>query len=55
VRPELLAQLGVGVGDRILIGTAAFEVRGVIVNEPGADLGVFSLGPRILIDHADLP
>ena len=55
VRPELLAQLAIEVGDEILIGTAAFEVRGVIANEPGADLGVFSLGPRILIDHADLP
>jgi putative ABC transport system permease protein len=54
VRPELLAQLDIAVGDQILIGTAAFEVRGVIATEPGADLGVFSLGPRILVDRADL-
>ena len=54
VRPELLAQLGIAVGDDLLIGTQAFEVRGIIATEPGADLGMFSLGPRILIDYADL-
>ncbi len=55
VRPELLAQLRIGVGDRILIGTESFEIRGVIAEEPGRNLGAFSLGPRVLIDHADLP
>ena len=55
VRPELLAQLGIAVGDDLLIGTETFEVRGIIATEPGADLGMFSLGPRILIDYADLP
>lgn len=55
VRPELLAQFGLAVGDRILIGKAAFEVRGVIAAEPGRRIGAFSLGPRVLIDHADLP
>jgi putative ABC transport system permease protein len=43
------------VGDRILIGNAAFDVRGVIASEPGRRIGAFSLGPRVLIDHADLP
>jgi putative ABC transport system permease protein len=55
VRPELLAQFGSRVGDKILIGNAAFEVRGVISSEPGRRIGAFSLGPRVLIDHADLP
>jgi putative ABC transport system permease protein len=55
VRPELLAQFGARVGDEILIGNAAFEVRGVISSEPGRRIGAFSLGPRVLIDHADLP
>jgi putative ABC transport system permease protein len=55
VRPELLAQLGVAPGDRILIGTKAFEIRGVVDREPGRNLGAFSLGPRVFIDHADLP
>ena len=55
VRPELLAQFGSRVGDKILVGNAAFEVRGVISSEPGRRIGAFSLGPRVLIDHADLP
>ena len=54
VRPELLAQLGLSIGDRILIGTQSFEVRGVITAEPGRRLGAFTLGPRVIIDHADL-
>jgi putative ABC transport system permease protein len=54
VRPELLAQLDLRVGDRILIGTQPFEIRGVIASEPGRSLGAFSLGPRVLVDLADL-
>ena len=54
VRPELLTTLGLATGDDILIGQATFTVRGVIVTEPGANTG-FSLGPRVLIDYADLP
>ena len=55
VRPELLAQFGLDVGDRVAIGNATFEVRGVILSEPGRRVGAFSLGPRVLIDLADLP
>lgn len=54
VRPELLAQLGVAVGDRILIGGHAFTIRGVIQQEPGRSIGGFSLGSRVLVDLADL-
>lgn len=54
VRPVLLAQFGLEVGDRILIGTEAFEIRGVIVVEPGRRIGAFTLGPRVIIDRADL-
>jgi putative ABC transport system permease protein len=54
VRPELLAQFGLSIGSRIVIGTAPFEVRGVITSEPGRRIGAFSLGPRVLIDLADL-
>lgn len=54
VRPELLTSLGVQVGDQITIGQAAFTIRGVIVSEPGRRVGGFSLGPRIIIDYADL-
>ena len=54
IRPELLAQLGVAVGDKLLIGTQEFVIRDVIVSEPGRRLGAFTLGPRVFIDHADL-
>jgi putative ABC transport system permease protein len=55
VRPELLAQLGLQIGDRIAVGKAQFTIRGVISNEPGRSLSAFSLGPRVLIDYQDLP
>jgi putative ABC transport system permease protein len=54
VRPELLAQFGLSVGDAIAIGKAQFVVRGVIALEPGRSLSAFSLGPRVLIDYDDL-
>ena len=55
VRPELLAQFGLDIGDRIAVGNATFEVRGVITSEPGRRVGAFTLGPRVLIDLKDLP
>lgn len=54
VRPELLAQFGLSPGDGIQIGTQRFEIRGVITAEPGRRLGAFTLGPRVIIDRADL-
>ena len=54
IRPELVAQLGVKIGDRILIGGQPFTIRGVIDQEPGRRLGGFSLGSRVLVDLADL-
>jgi len=55
VRPELLTALAVNVGDAITIGKVPFVIRGVITNEPGSQMGSFRLGPRVLIDAADLP
>ncbi|MGH9335124.1 MAG: ABC transporter permease, partial [Vicinamibacteria bacterium] len=54
VRPELLTRLGVEVGDRIRIGEAGFEIRGVVVREAGRSLTMFTLGPRVFIDYDDL-
>ncbi len=54
VRPELLTALDVGVGDSVVIGQTRFTIRGVITDEPGRRVGNFSLGPRVLIDYADL-
>jgi putative ABC transport system permease protein len=53
-RPELLAQLGLKVGDGLLIGTHRFSIRGVIEAEPGRRLGAFSLGPRVFVSYGDL-
>jgi putative ABC transport system permease protein len=54
VRPELLTALDVKVGDGLAIGKATFTIRGVITIEPGRSMGNFSLGPRVLIDLADM-
>ena len=54
VRPELLAQLDLRVGDGLTIGSQRFEIRGVIEAEPGRRLGAFSIGPRVFVDLADL-
>jgi putative ABC transport system permease protein len=54
VRSELLGQLGISVGGRILIGGRPFTVRGIIEEEPGGRVGGFSLGSRVLVDLADL-
>ena len=54
VRPELLAQLNLHVGEDILIGTQRFTIRGVIESEPGRNLGAFTLGSRAFVDFADV-
>lgn len=54
VRPELLTQLDVSVGDAVLIGSESFTIRGVLEREPGSRSGGFSLGPRVLIDRTAL-
>ena len=54
VRPELLAQLDVAVGDDVLIGDTRFRVRGVVLAEPGRRAGAFSLGTRVVVDRRDL-
>ena len=54
VRPELLTQLGIGVGDRLMIGGQPFTIRGVIAQEPGRRVGAFSFGSRVMVDLEDL-
>jgi putative ABC transport system permease protein len=54
VRPELLAQLGLAVGDELSLGGRGFRIRGVIEAEPGRRLGAFSLGPRVIVALPDL-
>ena len=54
VHESLLIRLGLHVGDRLTIGEGTFSVSGVIRQEPDRAVGVFSLGPRVLIDARDL-
>ena len=54
VRPELLAQLDVAVGDEVIIGDARFTIRGVVLAEPGRRAGAFSFGTRVFVDGGDL-
>src|SRR5436853_6093680 len=49
VRPELLSQLDLKVGDEITIGNVPFQIRGVIASEPGRSLGDVSRGHRVII------
>ena len=54
VRPDLAAQLDLGIGSAVFIGQSRFQVRGIIGEEPGRRAGAFSIGPRVVIDRADL-
>jgi len=54
VRPELLTQLDIEVGDAVVVGGQPFTIRGVIAQEPGRRAGGFSLGSRALVDLHDL-
>jgi putative ABC transport system permease protein len=54
VEAPLLARLGLAVGDRLVIGTASFTVRGIITREPDRSAGLLSFGPRVLIADAAL-
>jgi putative ABC transport system permease protein len=54
VHDSLLVRMGLSVGDRFRVGQAELTVSGVIVREPDRAVGVFSLGPRVLIAAADL-
>ena len=51
---SLLSRLGLQVGDRVRVGDAELTLSGVISQEPDRAVGVFSLGPRMLIAAEDL-
>ena len=46
---ELLSRLGIHVGERIALGGATFELRGVLAEEPDRTASAFSLGPRVMV------
>ena len=54
VHDSLLARFGLRVGDRFRVGDLELTITGVIQKEPDRAIGVFSLGPRVLIAGDDL-
>jgi putative ABC transport system permease protein len=42
------------VGDRLMIAGRPFTIRGVIAQEPGRRVGMFSFGSRVIVDLGDL-
>ena len=54
VEKSLLDRLGMGVGDRLRVGTALLTVRAVLEREPDKLTSGFALGPRLMMDHASL-
>jgi putative ABC transport system permease protein len=54
VDPTLLTRLNLKTGDRITIGSAAFELRAALVKEPDKLSGGIGFGPRVLISERAL-
>jgi putative ABC transport system permease protein len=54
VRPDLMAQLDVAVGDDVVIGDARYTIRGVVAAEPGRRGAGFSFGTRVFIGLREL-
>ncbi len=53
--PRLFSLLAVAIGDRIWVGDKDLRVAGSIRAEPDATTGMFGYGPRLMMNHADLP
>ena len=51
---HLQRRLGIGLGGRVRVGEATFQVRAIIVKEPDRVASVFSLGPRFMIGNSAL-
>lgn len=54
VGPELLATLGLEIGDSLRVGGEAFVIRGLVRAEPDRIAGAFSAGPRVFLSLASL-
>jgi putative ABC transport system permease protein len=53
--PELMAQLGVELGDEIRIGSEAFRVSDAVERDTGSAAGGFAFAPRVYIGWDQLP
>ncbi|HEX4984681.1 MAG TPA: FtsX-like permease family protein [Burkholderiales bacterium] len=52
---RLLRRLGMRVGERIGLGDREFTVAAIVSEEPESSAGFFNLGPRLMMNAADLP
>ena len=55
VEPRLLQLLGIAVGDRLQLGASTFTISRVLTYEPDRGGDMFSVAPRVLMNHADVP
>jgi len=55
LEPRLFALLDVEVGDRVGLGEADFRVAAAIRGEPDRAGGFLGVGPRIMLNYADIP
>lgn len=54
VAPDLLARLDLTVGDRLRIGSAEFEISGVVLSEPDRIGIALTMGPRVFVSGPGL-
>lgn len=54
VAPDLLARLGLGVGDRLVVGGEALTIAGTVLGEPDRVSVGLAMGPRVFISLAAL-
>ena len=54
VEAALLERLGLSVGDRIEVGDGSFAIRATLEREPDRAVGLFSFGPRFMLDGEGL-
>ena len=50
VEAILLERLGLAIGDRVEIGDGSFAIRAALEREPDRAVGLFSFGPRLMVD-----
>jgi putative ABC transport system permease protein len=55
VDARLAQRLGVGIGSKLSVGEATFAVGAILQQEPEVAGVIFSLGPKLLLNLADLP
>ena len=50
----LLDRLGLEVGDTVAVGEAQYTIRATIEREPDRTVGLFTFGPRLMVDRKGL-